>query len=107
VVLVLAQNAAIAADGAAVRIAAHRDADDAVVITVEDDGPGVPLELEATLFAAFVTGRGRDHRHPGTGLGLAIARRIAERHGGTLVHQRPPEGGARFVLRLPRGGTRS
>ncbi len=72
-------------------------------LAVTDDGPGVPAELAARLFQPFVTGRGRDHAHPGTGLGLATARGIVERHGGTLRHEPVAEGGARFVIRLPRG----
>ena len=94
-IVILASNAAIAVAGAGrVTIAA-----DAARITVSDTGPGVPAAIAARLFQPFVTGRGRDHAHPGTGLGLAIARSIAERHGGTLHHERPPDGGARFVLR--------
>jgi len=108
VVTVLAHNAAIAvgerADGQ-VRVHAVVEGEH-VVISVEDNGVGVPREIEATLFEPFVSGRGRDARHPGTGLGLAIARRWVERHGGTLAHQRPVGGGARFVIRLPRGGAR-
>jgi signal transduction histidine kinase len=72
-----------------------------VELSVTDDGGGVPPELEDRLFEPFATGRGRDHRHPGTGLGLAIAARWLERHQGSLRHERPTEGGARFVLRLP------
>ena len=52
-----------------------------VAVTVDDDGPGVPPELEAKLFGMFVTGRGRDEKHPGTGLGLAIAAQHVQRHG--------------------------
>ena len=75
----------------------------AVVVRVEDNGPGVPAEIESTLFEPFVTGRGRDARHPGTGLGLAIAARWVERHGGSIRHERPRDGGARFVVRWPEG----
>jgi signal transduction histidine kinase len=99
----LANNAAIALDGraeGAVHIRAAREGE-AVVVTVEDNGPGVPQAIEATLFQPFVTGRGRDAKNPGTGLGLAIAARWVERHGGTLQHERPASGGARFVVRWP------
>jgi len=71
------------------------------VVRVTDDGPGVPVEIEPRLFEPFVTGRGRDDAHPGTGLGLAIAARWTERHGGSLRHERPPAGGARFIARFP------
>lgn len=73
-----------------------------VAIVVEDDGPGVPVEIEQRLFTAFTTGRGRDAKHPGTGLGLAISARLVERHGGTLRHERPAKGGARFIASFPR-----
>ncbi len=76
---------------------------DALELTVEDNGPGLPEELEATLFEPFVTGRKRDGKRTGTGLGLAIARRIVERHGGAISARRSEElGGARFDIALPR-----
>jgi signal transduction histidine kinase len=106
VATVLAHNAAIAVlgrEGAAVRVTAARTPG-AVEVRVEDDGPGVPAEIEATLFQPFVTGRGRDAKHPGTGLGLAIAARWVERHGGSIRYERREEGGARFVVRWPGGG---
>jgi signal transduction histidine kinase len=109
VATVLAHNAAIALDGregARVRVTAARVAG-AVEVRVDDDGPGVPVEIEATLFQPFVTGRGRDARHPGTGLGLAIAARWVERHGGSIRYERRAEGGARFVVRWPYGGGES
>ena len=104
VATILAQNAAIAVDGVdggQVWVRA-RAAGDFVEVVVEDNGPGVPAAIEASLFQPFVTGRGRDARHPGTGLGLAIAARWVERHGGSLRHERRPGGGARFVARWPR-----
>jgi signal transduction histidine kinase len=106
VLIVLVQNALIACGerpGAGVRVQA-RLVRDTIEIRVEDDGPGVPAEIEDRLLEPFVSGRGRDHRHPGTGLGLAVAARWAVRHGGSLRHERPPAGGARFVVALPRGG---
>jgi signal transduction histidine kinase len=51
-----------------------------VELTVEDDGPGIPEELRARLFAPFSSG------HEGTGLGLAIARALARAGGGDLVY---------------------
>lgn len=106
VATVLVHNAAIAVEGrddGQVRVTVAREAG-AMIVRVEDDGPGVPAEIEATLFQPFVTGRGRDAKHPGTGLGLAIAARWVERHGGSIRHERRAEGGARFVVRWPVGG---
>lgn len=106
VATVLAHNAAIAVserEGGRVSIEARRE-DGWIVVAIEDNGPGVPPELAETLFQPFVTGRGRDAKHPGTGLGLAIAVRWVERHGGSLRHERPAAGGARFVARWPERG---
>ena len=69
-----------------------------LVLTVTDEGPGVPAEIRDRLFEPFVT-RGKKS---GTGLGLAVARRFVEDHGGTL--ELLPEGpGARFRIALPLG----
>jgi signal transduction histidine kinase len=69
-----------------------------LVLTVADEGPGVPPEIRDRLFEPFVT-RGKKS---GTGLGLAVARRFVEDHGGTL--ELLPEGpGARFRIALPLG----
>jgi signal transduction histidine kinase len=67
-----------------------------LVVRVEDDGAGVPGELQAQLFEPFATGR-----PDGTGLGLALAREVALAHGGELNYSARPEGGARFEMELP------
>ena len=93
----LVLNAAqVGGDGVHVRVeVAH--AGPRARISVVDDGPGVPAELAPTLFEPFVGAR-----PGGSGLGLAVARRVAERHGGTLVLESAPgERGARFTLSLP------
>jgi signal transduction histidine kinase len=70
------------------------------VLTVEDDGPGIPPELEQRVFERFVRGA-RDGRR-GSGLGLAIVRAVVEAHGGSVRLERPEVGsGTRFVIRLP------
>jgi two-component system sensor histidine kinase ChvG len=71
------------------------------VVTVEDDGPGIPEENLETIFERFYTARPSTEAF-GThsGLGLNIAKQIVEAHGGTITAQnRNP--GARFVVRLP------
>jgi signal transduction histidine kinase len=74
--------------------------DGSAVLTVEDDGPGVPPELEQRVFERFVRGARDGGR--GSGLGLAIVRAVVEAHGGTVSLERPEAGtGTRFVIRLP------
>jgi signal transduction histidine kinase len=71
-----------------------------VTLVVEDDGPGVPPELAATLFERFVRGAG--DRGGSFGLGLAIVKAVAETHGGSVALEPKAQGaGARFVVRLP------
>ncbi|MGW0708844.1 ATP-binding protein [Streptomyces sp. NPDC002643] len=73
-----------------------------IVLSVADDGSGVPDPDRTRIFERFVRldeSRARDEG--GAGLGLAIARDIAVRHGGTLTVTDSPEGGALFELRLP------
>jgi signal transduction histidine kinase len=65
-------------------------------LEVADDGPGIPLEIQATLFEPFVT-RGK---REGTGLGLAIVKNIAESQGGTATFTTSPQGTV-FVIELP------
>ncbi len=64
---------------------------------VEDDGPGVPEKISATLFQPFVT-MGKSN---GTGLGLAIVDRMVIAHGGKIRYETSPMGGARFVFAIP------
>jgi signal transduction histidine kinase len=71
------------------------------VLTVEDDGPGIPPELRPRVFDRFVRGPRAGTR--GSGLGLAIVRAVAESHGGTVRLDQPDGGtGARFVISIPR-----
>jgi signal transduction histidine kinase len=67
-----------------------------VLVTVEDDGPGVPEEHLASIFDPFFTTKER-----GTGLGLAVTRSIVEAHGGTIACAPRAEGGTRFEIVLP------
>jgi len=87
--------------GATVRVRIDGE-DDAVVIVVEDEGPGVSPELGDRIFEPFVTGQNRVGKRGGYGLGLAICRSVAGDHGGTLRHEPLPGGGARFVATFPR-----
>lgn len=79
--------------------------DDAAHVHVDDTGRGLaPGELEA-IFTPFARGaQAKTADTNGLGLGLPIARKIAERHGGTIAANNRPTGGARFSIRLPLPG---
>ncbi|MFW2830224.1 sensor histidine kinase [Sphingomonas sp. ID0503] len=81
------------------------DVDGYGVVTVEDEGPGVPIEESERIFERFVRigGQTRD----GVGLGLYIARRLARSMAGDLVVDTAHRGGARFVLAVPQRATLS
>jgi two-component system OmpR family sensor kinase len=72
--------------------------DGEVVLSVQDDGPGVPPELRGRVFERFVRGAG--DRGSSSGLGLSIVRAVADSHGGSVVLE-DAKPGARFVVRLP------
>jgi signal transduction histidine kinase len=74
------------------------DANDRVLLVVEDNGPGVPTELKDKVFAPYFTTK---HAKGGTGLGLAIVHRIVSDHGGRITITEVPNGGARFTIELP------
>jgi signal transduction histidine kinase len=91
----LLRNAAQACPGGEVRVQVSLDGGHAC-IRIEDDGPGVAVELRSSLFELFAT-----TKSGGTGLGLAVSRRLVEAHGGTL-RLVPSVKGAAFEVRLPR-----
>ena len=77
--------------GSTVRIVITQEEDDAV-LRVEDDGPGIPPELEARLFEPFSHGRTAGTREGLVGLGLAITRDIVEAHGGVIRYAKSRRG---------------
>jgi two-component system OmpR family sensor kinase len=87
--------------GGTIRMSADAEGGNAV-LTVEDSGPGIPADQLELIFERFHRlDPGRARSDGGSGLGLAIARKLAEAHGGSLIAQNRPEGGARFILKLP------
>jgi signal transduction histidine kinase len=76
--------------------------DGEVVISVSNQGPGVPPEYRESTFEKFVQVESSDSRaRGGTGLGLSICKSLVEPHGGTMGYEVPPEGGVCFWFSLP------
>lgn len=76
--------------------------DGRLVVSVDDDGPGIPPEKREEVFKPFVRlDEARNQDASGTGLGLAIARDIARSHGGDITFEDSPMGGARVVVSVP------
>jgi two-component system sensor histidine kinase KdpD len=73
--------------------------DDKVVISVEDEGPGIPPGIEERIFEKFFRAN-PESSATGSGLGLSICRAIAEMHSGRIDAANRPGGGAVFVLTL-------
>ena len=69
-------------------------------VVVEDNGPGVPHDQQPDLFKRFFRGDGQNVEG-GAGLGLAIVHDIMVLHGGSVHYEDAPEGGARFIVRIP------
>ena len=97
----LLANARLHGQGTAIRAEIRREPGD-VVLSVEDDGPGVPEAERERIFAPFYRAPGP---HPpgdtGLGLGLALCRQIARYHGGDVSYVARQPMGSRFEVRLP------
>ncbi|TXN23765.1 response regulator [Methylobacterium sp. WL9] len=75
---------------------------DAIVLSIEDTGPGIPEERIPALFEEFEQGDGSaSRRHEGTGLGLAITQRLVERMSGRIEVSSKPGRGSVFRVILP------
>lgn len=83
-------------------VSAQEDAENPnrIIIQIKDNGMGFKAEKKEQIFQLFQKLNGR--QFSGAGMGLAIARRIAERHGGSLVADSQPALGASFTLTLLR-----
>ncbi|HVA89794.1 MAG TPA: ATP-binding protein [Chloroflexota bacterium] len=88
-------------EGGSITVGLHRDADQAI-LSVSDNGPGIPLAARDRVFERFYrlpAAHGR--RVPGTGLGLAICQAVVAAHGGTIWIDDGAPTGARITIALP------
>lgn len=76
----------------------YRRLGDLLVITINDNGDGIPDGKEEEIFSKYSRLRRGDHQNAGTGLGLAIARLVARRLGGDVTVKNRTEGGAQFTF---------
>jgi signal transduction histidine kinase len=92
--------------GGTVRLEARDTTDDAVVLRVIDEGPGIPVEMRQRIFDRFtqLDNAAEGEAPVGHGLGLAFCRLAVEAHGGRIeVRENEPQGSI-FEIRLQRGG---
>jgi two-component system, LuxR family, sensor kinase FixL len=93
----LVTNAAEAMDAGTVVLQAEAAEDGGVVLTIEDDGPGMPSTMRGKPIQPFVTSK-----RTGTGLGLTICRKIVEEHGGSIGLFPVDPHGTRVRIEIPR-----
>jgi signal transduction histidine kinase len=98
----LANASKFAPEGGTVRVAAQANGD-RLVAWVEDEGPGLPAQDQASIFDRFYRGTAEEPEPGGLGLGLWIVKSIVERQGGTISVARTPEQRTRFTVTLPFG----
>ena len=91
----------VAPKGGAVRVELSERGGEALRIEVADNGPGIPLNEQATVFEKFRQVGDARAKPAGTGLGLPISRQIVEHFGGRMWVESIPGAGASFYFELP------
>jgi two-component system sensor histidine kinase ChvG len=105
---VLSNAESFSPQGGAIRIAARRDGR-LVVVTIDDEGPGIPQDQQEAIFDRFYSERPKGEKFGmHSGLGLSISRQIVQAHGGTIAAENRVDAadkvtGARFTIKLPAG----
>jgi PAS domain S-box-containing protein len=98
----LLNNAArFTADGGHIALAVRRE-EGRVVLSVKDDGVGIPLDMRERVFDLFTQIEGPQRKQEGLGIGLALVKRLVEMHDGDVEARSDGPGcGAELVVRLP------
>ncbi len=107
--LLLNARTALATRGGSLVVSAAERGDGSTLITVTDDGPGIPVAIADAIFEPFVSGAGRAGdssgrsagRRGGYGLGLAVCRRLIENANGSIAVTSRPGEGASFTVIVP------
>src|SRR5207248_4051213 len=81
-------------------------ADGVVRVTIQDEGVGIPPELQREIFGKFVRGHATAEGIEGSGLGLAISRSLVEAHGGSIDFESTKGRGSTFWFELPTASSR-
>ena len=108
VIYLIVDNAAkYSARGSTIRITADRGEADMIRVGIEDNGPGIPIELRERVFDKFFRALSEKdssrNQPPGMGMGLSIARGIVEAHGGRIWIESGTRAGSRVLFTLPIG----
>jgi len=88
--------------GGRIQLSCERQGHD-LVVSVKDDGVGIPADVLPTVFDIFAQGkRVLERSHGGLGIGLSLVRGLVELHGGTVeARSEGPDHGSEFIVRLP------
>jgi signal transduction histidine kinase/CheY-like chemotaxis protein len=100
-----AEQAMLTANGRGILVVRtwHDAERESVVLEINDDGPGIPDDLQPKIFDPFFTTK---EVGKGTGLGLTVAYAIVQEHGGRIRLRSQPNGGASFYVELPVTGAK-
>src|SRR5204863_7955754 len=103
--IINAEQAMLSAHGRGILVVRswHDAEHESVLLEINDDGPGIPEDLQPKIFDPFFTTK---EVGQGTGLGLTVAYAIVQEHGGRIRLESRPERGASFYVELPDSGVR-
>jgi len=103
--IINAEQAMLSANGRGVLVVRtwHDASQDTVILEINDDGPGIPDEVQPKIFDPFFTTK---EVGQGTGLGLTVAYAIVQEHGGRIRLESQPSAGASFYVELPITGSK-